>query len=107
MGKVFTPPFVPAECREPHRFIEAPNSDHFLRLRFRNMLERGLFELNQYTLPVLGNGRLWKPAFEDAMITDGKKCLTAYGLRKQQSSNVNFEVGTKSYTLLFYFEFLL
>ena len=58
-GKVSTTPYVPIELSEPRRFVEVDNQDHLSRLRYRNMLARGLFEHDHYTLPVCSNGRLW------------------------------------------------
>ena len=77
-GKVFTPPYVPPESLLPHRYIEPADQNHASQRRYRNMIERGIFELGKYTLPVCSNGRLWKPAFYDALKTDQLGRSTTY-----------------------------
>ena len=93
-GKVFTTPYVPAEGQEPRRFIEPDEQNHVSQRRYRNMLESGIFELNQYKLPVCSNGRFWKPALFNALMTDHADQWTTYSSKKRQFGKVTSNVGT-------------
>ena len=76
-GEVFTKPYVPPEPELPRPYIPPVNEELLERLRYRNMLVRGLFEFNRLTLPVCGNGHLWKPALLDSILEDEPEAWTS------------------------------